>query len=84
MDGFHSRLCRVIDWISWYNSLSSIHMGDNGSLTTGGIIVLALRSERNADSYYAEFFLSKNLSVVLQVSYFKYTKKRFTKAEEYF
>jgi phospho-N-acetylmuramoyl-pentapeptide-transferase len=52
-------------------------MGDTGSLTIGGIIaVWQLLSKRNADPLLW-IFLVENLSVVLQVSYFKYTKKRF-------
>lgn len=63
----------------WYNSYpASVFMGDTGSLTIGGIIaVLAImvRKEMLLPVLCAIFF-AESLSVILQVSYFKYTKKR--------
>jgi phospho-N-acetylmuramoyl-pentapeptide-transferase len=60
-------------------------MGDTGSLTIGGIIaVLAIAVRKNADPFIVRIFLVENLSVVLQVSYFKYTKKRFGEGRRIF
>lgn len=63
----------------WYNAFpAQVFMGDTGSLTIGGIIaVLALivRKELLIPVLCGVFFI-ENLSVILQVSYFKYTKKR--------
>jgi phospho-N-acetylmuramoyl-pentapeptide-transferase len=64
----------------WYNAFpAQVFMGDTGSLTIGGIIAvlaLAVRKELLLP-IIAGIFLAENLSVVMQVSYFKYTKKRF-------
>jgi phospho-N-acetylmuramoyl-pentapeptide-transferase len=64
----------------WYNSYpASVFMGDTGSLTIGGIIAvlaIAVRKELLIP-LLCGIFLVENFSVVLQVSYFKYTKKRF-------
>jgi phospho-N-acetylmuramoyl-pentapeptide-transferase len=54
-------------------------MGDTGSLTLGGIIAvyaIAIRKELLIP-IICGIFLVENLSVVLQVSYFKYTKKKY-------
>ena len=63
----------------WYNSYpASVFMGDTGSLTIGGIIAvlaIAVRKELLIP-LLCGIFLVENLSVVLQVSYFKFTKKR--------
>jgi phospho-N-acetylmuramoyl-pentapeptide-transferase len=64
----------------WYNSYpASIFMGDTGSLTIGGIIAVLAISVRKEllIPLLCGIFLAENLSVVVQVSYFKYTKKRF-------
>lgn len=64
----------------WYNSYpASVFMGDTGSLTIGGIIAvlaIAVRKELLIP-LLCGIFLVENLSVVIQVGYFKYTKKRF-------
>jgi len=63
----------------WYNTFpAQVFMGDTGSLTIGGIIaVLAIAVRKEfLIPILAGIFLVENLSVVLQVSYFKYTKKR--------
>jgi phospho-N-acetylmuramoyl-pentapeptide-transferase len=64
----------------WYNSYpASVFMGDTGSLTIGGIIAvlaIAVRKEMLIP-LLCGIFLVENFSVVLQVAYFKYTKKRF-------
>lgn len=63
----------------WYNSHpAQIFMGDTGSLSLGGIIAvmaLVIRKELLIP-ILCGIFLIENLSVILQVSYFKYTKKR--------
>ncbi|MGM8360538.1 phospho-N-acetylmuramoyl-pentapeptide-transferase [Flavobacterium sp. ARAG 55.4] len=71
----------------WYNSYpASVFMGDTGSLTIGGIIAvlaIAVRKELLIP-LLCGIFLVENLSVVLQVSYFKYTKKRFGEGRRIF
>jgi phospho-N-acetylmuramoyl-pentapeptide-transferase len=71
----------------WYNSFpASVFMGDTGSLTIGGIIAvlaIAVRKEMMIP-LLCGIFLVENLSVVLQVSYFKYTKKRFGEGRRIF
>jgi phospho-N-acetylmuramoyl-pentapeptide-transferase len=63
----------------WYNAYpAQVFMGDTGSLALGGIIAtfaIAIRKELLIP-VLCGIFLIENLSVVLQVSYFKYTKKR--------
>ncbi len=70
-----------------YNSYpASVFMGDTGSLTIGGIIAvlaIAVRKEMLIP-LLCGIFLVENLSVVLQVSYFKYTKKRFGEGRRIF
>lgn len=71
----------------WYNSYpASVFMGDTGSLTIGGIIAvlaIAVRKEMLIP-LLCGIFLVENFSVVLQVSYFKYTKKRFGEGKRVF
>lgn len=71
----------------WYNSYpASVFMGDTGSLTIGGIIAvlaIAVRKEMLIP-LLCGIFLVENLSVILQVSYFKYTKKRFGEGRRIF
>ncbi len=63
----------------WYNTYpAQVFMGDTGSLTIGGIIAvfaLLIRKELLLP-ILCGIFLVESLSVILQVSYFKYTKKR--------
>lgn len=63
----------------WYNSYpAQVFMGDTGSLAIGAIIAvfaIAVRKELLIP-ILCGVFLVENLSVILQVSYFKYTKKR--------
>lgn len=64
----------------WYNSFpAQVFMGDTGSLALGGIIaVLALMIRKELVlPILCGIFLIENLSVMLQVSYFKYTKKKY-------
>lgn len=71
----------------WYNSYpASVFMGDTGSLTIGGIIAvlaIAVRKELMIP-LLCGIFLVENFSVILQVSYFKYTKKRFGEGRRIF
>ena len=64
----------------WYNSFpAQIFMGDTGSLTIGGIIAvlaLCLRKELLLP-LLCGVFLVESLSVMLQVGYFKYTKRKY-------
>ncbi|WP_299106840.1 phospho-N-acetylmuramoyl-pentapeptide-transferase [uncultured Tenacibaculum sp.] len=71
----------------WYNTYpAQVFMGDTGSLTIGGIIAviaIAIRKELLIP-VLAGIFLAENLSVVLQVSYFKYTKKKYGEGRRIF
>lgn len=71
----------------WYNTYpATVFMGDTGSLTIGGIIAviaIAIRKELMIP-ILCGIFLAENLSVVLQVSYFKYTKKKFGEGRRIF
>lgn len=71
----------------WYNTFpAQVFMGDTGSLTIGGIIAviaIAVRKELLIP-VLCGVFLAENLSVVLQVSYFKYTKKKYGEGRRIF
>jgi phospho-N-acetylmuramoyl-pentapeptide-transferase len=71
----------------WYNSFpAQIFMGDTGSLSLGGIVAvvaIALRKELLIP-IFCGIYLVENLSVMLQVSYFKYTKKKFGEGRRIF
>lgn len=64
----------------WYNAYpAQVFMGDTGSLTIGGVIAvvaIAVRKEWLIP-VLCGIFLAENLSVVLQVAYFKFTKKKY-------
>ncbi len=71
----------------WYNSYpATVFMGDTGSLTIGGIIAVLAISVRKEMliPLLCGIFLVENFSVVLQVGYFKYTKKRFGEGRRIF
>ena len=71
----------------WYNTFpAQIFMGDTGSLTIGGIIaVLAIIVRKELLlPLICGVFLIETLSVILQVTYFKYTKKFKGKGERIF
>ena len=71
----------------WYNSYpAQIFMGDTGSLTIGGIIAVFLIMTRKEllIPIICGVFLIEVLSVSLQVTYFKYTKKRFGEGRRIF
>jgi phospho-N-acetylmuramoyl-pentapeptide-transferase len=71
----------------WYNAYpAQVFMGDTGSLALGGIIAvfaIAIRKELLIP-ILCGIFLAENLSVVLQVSYFKYTKKKYGEGRRIF
>ena len=71
----------------WYNSFpAQVFMGDTGSLTIGGIIAvfaILVRIELLIP-ILCGIFLVENVSVILQVGYFKYTKKRFGEGRRIF
>ena len=71
----------------WYNTYpAQVFMGDTGSLTIGGIIAviaIAVRKELLLP-ILAGIFVVENLSVILQVSWFKYTKKKFGEGRRIF
>jgi len=71
----------------WYNAYpAQVFMGDTGSLTLGGIIAalaIIVRKELLIP-IFCGVFLVENLSVMIQVSYFKYTKKKYGEGKRVF
>ena len=71
----------------WYNSFpAQIFMGDTGSLTIGGLIAvfaLCIRKELLLP-LLCGIFLVEALSVIIQTSYFKYTKKKYGEGRRVF
>jgi phospho-N-acetylmuramoyl-pentapeptide-transferase len=71
----------------WYNSFpAQVFMGDTGSLALGGIIAtfsIAVRKELLIP-VLCGIFLIENLSVMLQVGYFKYTRKKYGEGRRIF
>ncbi len=71
----------------WYNTYpAQVFMGDTGSLTLGGIIAvfaIALHKELLIP-ILCGIFLVENLSVILQVSYFKFTRKKYGEGRRIF
>lgn len=71
----------------WFNSFpAQIFMGDTGSLTIGGIIAVSsilIRKEWLLP-IFGGVFLVENLTVILQVGYFKYTKRKFGEGRRIF
>lgn len=71
----------------WYNTYpAQVFMGDTGSLTIGGIIAviaIAVRKEWLIP-VLCGIFLAENLSVVMQVSWFKYTRKKYGEGRRIF
>ena len=71
----------------WYNSYpAQVFMGDTGSLALGGIIavVAILIRKELLIPVLCGIFLVENLSVIMQVGYFKYTKKKLGKGKRIF
>jgi len=71
----------------WYNAYpAQVFMGDTGSLTLGGIIAalaIIVRKELLIP-IFCGVFLVENLSVIIQVAYFKYTKKKYGEGRRIF
>jgi phospho-N-acetylmuramoyl-pentapeptide-transferase len=71
----------------WYNTYpAQVFMGDTGSLTLGGVIAviaLAVRKELLIP-ILCGIFIVENLSVIIQVSYFKYTRKKYGEGRRIF
>jgi len=71
----------------WYNAYpAQVFMGDTGSLTLGGIIAvfaILIRKELLIP-ILCGIFLMENISVIMQVSWFKYTKKKFGEGRRIF
>jgi phospho-N-acetylmuramoyl-pentapeptide-transferase len=71
----------------WYNSFpAQVFMGDTGSLALGGIIAtfsIAVRKELLIP-VLCGIFLVENLSVMIQVGYFKYTRKKYGEGRRIF
>lgn len=71
----------------WYNSFpAQVFMGDTGSLTIGGIIAvfaIIIRKELLLP-LLCGIFLMESLSVIMQVVYFKYTKKKYGQGKRIF
>lgn len=71
----------------WYNAYpAQVFMGDTGSLALGGIIAalaIIVRKELLIP-FFCFVFLIENLSVMIQVSYFKYTKKKYGEGRRVF
>ncbi len=71
----------------WYNSYpAQVFMGDTGSLMLGGVIaVLALTLRKELlIPILCGIFLLENLSVMIQVAYFKYTKRKYGEGRRVF
>ncbi len=71
----------------WYNTFpAQVFMGDTGSLTIGGIIAVIAISVRKEllIPILAGIFLVENLSVIMQVSWFKYTRKKYGEGRRIF
>jgi phospho-N-acetylmuramoyl-pentapeptide-transferase len=77
---FAAAMCGALLGFLWYNSFpAQIFMGDTGSLSIGGIIAvfaLCIRKELLLP-LLCGIFLAEAVSVMVQVSYFKYTKKKY-------
>ena len=71
----------------WYNAYpAQVFMGDTGSLALGGIIAslaFIVRKELLVPIFCLVFFI-ESLSVIIQVSYFKYTKKKYGEGRRVF
>jgi len=71
----------------WYNTYpAQVFMGDTGSLTIGGIIAVLAISVRKEFllPILAGIFFAETLSVMMQVSYFKYTRKKYGEGRRIF
>lgn len=84
---FASALIGAIIGFLWYNTYpAQVFMGDTGSLTLGGIIAvfaILVRKEILLPILCGVFFI-ETVSVMLQVAYFKYTKKKYGEGKRIF
>lgn len=84
---FASALIGACVGFLWYNAYpAQVFMGDTGSLALGGIIAvfaIAVRKELLIP-ILCGIFLIENLSVIMQVAYFKYTKKKYGEGKRIF
>ncbi len=87
MTVFIAALAGALIGFLWYNTYpATVFMGDTGSLTIGAVIAvlaIAVRKELLLP-LVCGIFLAENLSVIIQVSYFKYTKKKFGEGRRVF
>jgi phospho-N-acetylmuramoyl-pentapeptide-transferase len=84
---FMSAVAGALIGFLWYNTFpAQVFMGDTGSLTLGGIIAvyaIIIRKELLIPVLCGIFFM-ENLSVMMQVSWFKYTRKKFGEGRRIF
>ena len=84
---FAAALAGALVGFLWYNSFpAQIFMGDTGSLTIGGVIAvfaLCIRKELLLP-LLCGIFLAEALSVMIQVGYFKYTKRKYGEGRRIF
>lgn len=84
---FAAALCGALLGFLWYNSFpAQIFMGDTGSLAIGGIIAvfaLCIRKELLLP-LMCGLFLVESLSVMIQVAWFKYTKRKYGEGRRIF
>lgn len=84
---FIAALAGALVGFLWYNTYpAQVFMGDTGSLTIGGliaVIAVAVRKELLLP-VLCGIFLVESLSVIIQVCYFKYTKKKFGQGKRIF
>lgn len=84
---FAAAFCGAMTGFLWYNSHpAQVFMGDTGSLTIGGIIAVfcIIVHKELLIPLLCGIFLVETVSVMLQVSYFKYTKKRYGEGRRLF
>ena len=87
MTVFISAFAGALIGFLWYNTYpAQVFMGDTGSLTIGGIIAVIAISIRKELllPILAGVFVVENLSVILQVFWFKYTRKKFGEGRRIF
>ena len=84
---FTGALVGALTGFMWFNSYpAQVFMGDTGSLSIGGIIAvfaILIRKELLIP-LLCGIFLVENISVMIQVSYFKYTKKKYGEGRRIF
>lgn len=87
MTVFVSALAGALVGFLWYNTFpAQVFMGDTGSLTIGGIIAvlaIAVRKELLIP-ILAGIFFAETLSVMIQVAYFKYSRRKYGEGRRVF